>query len=255
MLSLFHNDLEISKDTILKYALGQNNVEKLSKIDHQIIAMFDISGFNSPLGKSIIIHEQLGVVSDLRTTRQLVNEFYKTIGVGFAMSKITSAFFQLSHHMPLVHAYVSYMPMTGASRRNTDWIALHLIERYFQKDKFAHFITHQGMKLKLHFPHGDLENRIHDVCLLSEKSVAILRTIVKVGLADLKSPPVTGVVERFKKCNCPLHQKMLANMFDINHTLKILINFVLSHLGIEDSNPSELIKFYQQNLSRVRKLY
>ncbi|KRO00330.1 hypothetical protein IV57_GL001433 [Companilactobacillus kimchiensis] len=224
------------------------------EVDNQIIALLDISQDKDSRGNSLVVHERLGVFFDSRTTKELVNEFYKINGTGFATGKILSGIFKL-RHTPFVFAYVSYMPMTGGSRKNVDWIGLQFIDRYSQKEKFAHFVTVHGFEIKLSFPRGDLEKRIHDVCMLSEKSVLFFEKLLTGGLAELKPSNITGVLRRFEKCECLRHKKIVRKVLNINSACDKILKYLLTHMGVEEPEAETLISFYRQNINKCKKLY
>lgn len=256
MFSLYQfNDVEISKEHLLK----QKYIELLYinepfVVDTQIIALFDVSEYHLKYGNTLIVHAKYGVFFDVRTTKQLMNEFYLINGVGFASSRAIADFFDMTHYMPFISAYISYMPMTGGSRKNVDWVALHWIKKYSQIQKSAAFITVQGFKIRFGFPRGDLNNRIHDVCVMNEKSIGMFQTIVHTGLAELQPPAITGVVVQHKNCGCELHKLLHQKLHDVNHTFSMIRNFVFTHLDIESINPELVIQYYYHNLARLSKL-
>ncbi|MQS76922.1 hypothetical protein [Companilactobacillus halodurans] len=229
--------------------------EKVFEVDNQIIALFNISRFNYRFGKSIVVHQTKGVFFDHRTTKEIMNDFKRVNGIGFTFSKIIADFLELKHHLPYVHAYASYMPMTGGSRKCTDWVGLHWIQSYHQDKKEAHMITVNGDKLIFNFPHGDLEQRIHNVCVASEKSIAMISSVAKAGLAEIKPPPITGLVRKFENCQCKLHKKLARKLYDAGFTFDLVTKFLLNKIGIESAYPQTVMLFYRQNLDRLKKLY
>lgn len=256
MISLYQfSDIEISKEYLINQVSKKLYRCEPFEVDYRTIALLDISTHNIRHGKTLVVHEKLGVFFDMRTTREIMNEFYKLNGVGFAVSKAIFGFFNFRHYLPFVFAYVSYMPMTGGSRQSSDWVGLHLIKNFRQKGRIAYFTTVHGYKFSLCFPQGDLEQRVHDVCIISEKSVIFFKNILRSGLIELNPPNITGVVRQHEKCKCKNHQKMFNKILNINQSIDEMFQFVLNHLGIDKLEAKELIKFYRQNWNKFKKLY
>jgi hypothetical protein len=117
-------------------------------VDNGIVALLDIQNFKISYGKSLVVHHTKGVFFSERTTKQIMNEFHKTNRVGFMISRDLSNYLKFKGYLPLVHGNVCYMPMTGGSKKNADWIGLHFVTGFSQKDKTAIFESIQGLKLK-----------------------------------------------------------------------------------------------------------
>lgn len=256
MVSLYQfNDKEICKELLLNQSISLLYRFESFEVDSKIIAILDISNYGISSGNSLIIHEEFGVFFDIRTTKELINEFYKLNGIGFAMSKAIYDLFNFRHYMPFVFAYVSYMPMTGGSRNSSDWVGLHYIETYYQDNKSAYFTTVHGYKIKLNFPHGNLENRIHDVCMISEKSVSLCKVLLQGGMMDLNPPSSTGMVRKHENCKCNKHQSLIQNTLKVDETTDRIIDYILIHLEIENLEAKELMKLYRYNLNKLKRLH
>ncbi|GAB5057202.1 hypothetical protein COSHB9_15900 [Companilactobacillus alimentarius] len=244
--------MEISKIVLLESNLQPfHSVEKFA-VDNQIIALFDVSK-NNVEGNSIVFHEKYGIFTDARSTKQIMNELYEVNGWGFAMAKFLMNYFGITHHTPFINNCFAYMPMTGASRRNTDWIAIHFIELYQIETKKILFITKQGNKIWLEFPRGDFEKRIHDVCLLIQASIKVFEVFLKQGGCQLHYPP-EQLFLIYSKCRCKAHNK-LRLLEDLEMVCRLIIKFLLDNQGIESLGKEETEKFYLQNLERTKKLY
>ncbi|WCG35944.1 hypothetical protein [Companilactobacillus farciminis] len=251
---LAFSNKEITKENILKYEFellkGPTNFE----IDYKCDALLNVSDDKRFSGNTLVIHEKYGAFLVEETTKELVNKFYKRNAVGFALSKVLANFFSLKHYVPFVFMYVVYMPISGGTRKNTDWIGLHLMNSCRQNKKEAYFITTQGFIIKVTFPKGDLDRRVHDACVLCEKCVAFFLPLIIDGGIDVKGCSFTGLVVKFGNCHCPLHNKVKCDN-DPQIIGLMFINFIIDHLGIESVNPEEEKKHYRRFLSRLKKHY
>lgn len=245
-------NLEVMSKVISK---GKTSLLKLCenfKVDYKIEALLDISDTAIP-GNTIVVHAELDSFIDPRTTKQIMNEMYLINGIGFAMTKFLVDFYGITHYTPFVYGDVAYMPMTGASRNNADWIAVHFLECYEQVEKKAYFVTKSGHKIQLGFPRGNLERRLHNVYFLMKCSLGILGMMINIGSCHLEYE-CNKLFSMYDRCRCDLHSRIcLLNslpMFYWN-----LIEFMLMNQGIEGLGQNETKKYYHQNLTRIKKLY
>lgn len=249
---LWMSSFQIMSKFISKRNSNLSRVGKNFKIDYKIEALLDISDMNFP-EKTIVVHSELGVFKDLRTTKQIMNEMHLINGIGFAMTKFLVDFYGITHYTPFVYENIAYMPMTGASRRNADWIAVHFLDYYEQIGKKAHFDTKNGHQIQMDFPRGNLEKRLHDTYFLTQSSLKILGMVVTVGNCRLNYP-CNRLFSMYDRCRCDLHSKICL----LNSLLTFywyLIEFVLLNQGIDDLGKIETKKFYHQNLKKIKKLY
>jgi len=247
--------LEIYKEYLLKDGYSQLYHNEKDFIDNDIIAFIDISNDWTVPFNTIVCHKRYGVFLVRMTTRELANALDKINGFGFAIAKALTEFFGIKHYRSFVYGYIAYMPMTGATRNNTSWIGVHHVRGFQQKDKEAYFITIQGYKLKLDFPHGDLNDRIHEVCALSEKSVRVLSDLVGAGSCRLLIPEEAGVLRKYEDCKCKMHSELVREANNLRRLFLGSKNFILRHMGIDKLGREELIKYYSQCLERIKKLY
>ncbi|GEO59253.1 hypothetical protein [Companilactobacillus bobalius] len=240
------------KDVISKRIFSSLNVCKNFKVDYKIEALLDISDITN-LGNTIVVHAEQGIFIDSRTTRKIMNEMYLINGIGFAMAKFLADLYGMTHYTPFIHEDIAYMPMTGASRRNADWIAVHFLECYEQIEKKAYFVTESSHKIQLDFPRGDLEKRLHDIYFLMKCSLNVFEMMVNVGSCHLKYK-CNKLFSTYDRCRCDLHSKIcLLNSLPIFYWH--LIEFILINQGIEGLGKLETKKYYHQNLTRIKKLY
>lgn len=247
--------LRVCKNFLLKVRLHSIYINENYEVDNGIVIMSDVSAYKLPYAKTIIFHSSLGVFFDMRTSRQIINEFYKINQVGFAFVNTLVGLLNITHYKPFVYFYLAYMPIKGGSRGNTDWIALHYIERGEVIDGVLYLTTRQGWQVTMEFPKGDFDRRVHDVALLSKAMFTFVTAMVNNGLCDLKPPAQMGLLQQFDDCQCDKHLKMLKQMKDINSTANWILNYMLENLGIEVLGRIEQIKYFRQNLVRLKKLY
>lgn len=256
MRSLYQFDNnEINKDNLLTDKLESLYINENFKVDNKMVALLNISECNLKYGNTIVVHATLGVFFDPRTTSQIMNEFHKLNGFGFASTRVIAEIFKITRFLPFAFAYVSYMPMAGGSKKNVDWIGLHLIDKYQQRNRFAYFTTVHGFKLKVKFPHGDLDTRIHNVCILNEKSISDIETMLSSGRFEFNKPEVTGLIRRNRKCNCKLHLILVKRRDNADKIVETILDYIFRHIGIESIDKDSVIKYYKNNLAKVRKLY
>lgn len=166
-------NLEIMSNVVSKRNIDDLKILENFPIDYKIEALLDISDTFSS-GNTIVVHSDLGPFIVKSTTKQIMNEMYTINGVGFAMTKFLVNFYGITHYTPFVYGKYAYMPMTGASRKNADWIAIDALECYEQIEKTAYFITKSEHKIQMDFPRGNLERRLHKICFLVKCSITIL---------------------------------------------------------------------------------
>lgn len=248
------NNKEITLDNVLKYKFELLKKPANFQVDYKCLALLNVADDDRVKENSLVVHKELGVFLVEETTKELVNKFYEINGVGFALSKVLANFFSLKHYVPFIFLYVVYMPISGGSRKNTDWIGLHLMNSYRQNDNEAYFITNQGFIIKVIFPKGKLDDRVHDACVLCEKCVAIFVPWCTAGGMDVRGTVFIGVVTKFKNCDCDVHYAVYKNN-EPKVVGRLFINFILDHLGFESANPEEDKKYYRQKLARLRKHY
>lgn len=248
-------NVEIFKEYLVKNA-DRIYINDNYEVDSKIIGLFDISYLNCSYGNSIILHEENGYFFNWRTTKQVMNEMYRINGVGFTLSKVLSSFFHLRHYLPFAYGQVAYMPMTGGSRKCTDWIGLHYVHNFHQTDGKAHFLTCHKFKLQMNFPRGDLEKRVHDVTCVCHASLVLMEWAVKGGNCELKLNPEMGkLIRSYQHCSCVFHVSFIGKMKDIHHMIKVMRDAVFKKLGIAPLERVGLLKFYRQNLAKFKKLY
>lgn len=250
-----YNTNEISKRYLLTVGYYSLHIIEDYEVDDEIIALFDISTFDLPYGNTLILHVRYGVFIDTRTTKQLMNEFYKLNAVGFATVKALFEILKMKHYLPFVHFYMAYMPMSGGSRGNTDWIALHLIRKFEVINGIVYVTTIYGHYFSMDFPKGDFEKRCHDVALLARASFVFTQTLLKVGMCDITPPTETGLLSKFDNCKCKYHLEMILRMNNLQNMTAWLLKFMLLNIGLDKLEKIEHMKHYSQSLARVKKLY
>jgi len=247
--------IEISKQYLLTngyYSLWRNeNFE----MDNKVVALFDVSHFEVPNIKSLILHLDLGVIIEERSTKQLMNELYKANGLGFTVSKVLASLFGIKKYIPFVHGYQTYMPISGGSRKNTDWISPNLLSKAEVSNGLLHLIAINGSRFSLEFIKGDFGKRVHDVALLSRANFIFLEALVNWGNCELQPPSNLGLLEPFENCQCLDHEQMEMKVKNLREMIVAFKKAILFNLGIEQLQKVELIKFYGQNLSRMKKTY
>lgn len=220
--------------------------------NNQIIALLDISNLDIP-GNSFVISATNGIYTDSRTTKQIMNQMYKSDGVGFETAKLYYSNFDLKQHLPYVNGRVAYMPMAGGSRKNTDWIGLHRVKDFEIFDKKVQFTMKSGDKVMLDFPRGEIEKRFHDIDIVRRASLKYLETQCKSGAAYLIYEK-DKFMEIFDNCPCSKHQQ-LREIEDLNILSDCHMDFILSHIGIEGPVKEATKQHYKYNYQRIKKLF
>lgn len=173
--------------------------------DHQVIAI--ISTPESSIGKSIILHETLGWFYIHQTSTSFINEYKSVNFFGFWVSRTIAKMFDLKRHLPLIHMYTAYMPLGSPHNGPTDWVGIHHLEKYYQKDGMAYFVTKSGQTFRLKFK-GDLTKKIHDACFMSQYHTKIHEILngtfgkFKLFKKDL------GLIQEYSDCKCETHLKL-----------------------------------------------
>lgn len=247
--------IEISKKYILSTGYYSMYRKDDFMVSNKIVALLNISEFDVPLGKSIIIDSEHGAIFDVRSTKRLIRIFEEFNPVGFALSKAFADLFDIKHYLPLINGYLAYMPIEGGSRRNTDWIALSLIKGFHQEGKVVHLETIQGYQFQIDFPKGNFENRVHEVALLCKATFIFYHSFVQVGLCDLQPPAEMGLLARYENCHCPRHLELDIKLKNLDDLLLKLQQLWLLNLGINLIERDEMIKYYRQNLARFKRNY
>jgi len=250
-----YNEIEISKQYLLTtgfYLLWRNEDFEM---DNRVIALFDIANYEVEGVKTLVLHLDYGVIIEERSTRQLMNELHKANGFGFIFSKVSAGLFGLKCYIPFVHAYQTYMPINGGSRKNTDWISPNLLAKAHVADGLLHLVAVNGNEVRLSFNKGDFDKRLHDVSLLSRANFLFLEAIVNWGNCELKAPDELGLLAAFENCKCLEHEQMELRVTNLQSMVKDFKMAILNNLGIDKFQKVESIKYYSQNLSRFKKIY
>ncbi|APU72128.1 hypothetical protein [Companilactobacillus crustorum] len=224
-------------------------------MDDSVIEMLDVSKYGIKNVKTIVLHEFHGVIIEERSTKQLMNEIYKINGLGFFMAKSLSKIFGVSRYIPFTHVYLAYMPINGCSRQNTDWIAPRLLKRAEVDDKILHLVTVDGDYFQIDFTKENFEERMHDVSLLNEASFLLMEALIKIGNCHLTKPQELGLFRTYEKCKCAKHLEMRSKSKDISFMVLAMTEYLLLNLGIEKIQKLELVKYYSQQLARLKRIY
>lgn len=225
-------------------------------VDNGIIALLDISKMPKMInGNTIIIHNELGIFFVSRTTKQLMNEFHKYNGFGFMLSKALTSYFEWKQNIPMVFGYSCYMPMSGGSRKCTDWIALHWINVVNQYDGVAEFVTDKGLVIQMEFPRGNVRRRVHDVCYLSSHQVSVIDMIVSRANLKMVPPKFIGMLGQYRICYCLFHNELPLSWDIASDRLKGFKQYIISELTKGEILPDALNEMYQQKIYRLKKLY
>jgi len=245
---------KISKDFLLTRGFHLISKREIVAIDGNVIAILDISSYGKIGFNSIIIHVELGVFLTKKTSRQLINGVHETNGWGFTLAKFLASYLGIKSFIPLVNAYFTLMPMRGAAKGNTDWIAPRFIRSARLEDKKLNLVTIYGNELQVDFPKGDFEQRMHDVALLNEASFLFAKRLLNFDVCEIKPPTDKGYFESFERCNCENHQKMRAMLQNLSNMIDEFEKYLLHRLEIEEIQKNEILKLYFQNLSRIKRL-
>lgn len=102
----------ITSEYLLNKGINQLFSKNDFTVDNEIVALLDIRNMPRMInGNTIVIHDKYGIFFVERTTKQLMNEFYKFNKIGFLLSKALMNYFELKQNIPMVFGYCSYMPM------------------------------------------------------------------------------------------------------------------------------------------------
>ena len=252
-----YKNTQISKDFLLTQGFHLLSRRETFAIDDKIIAVLDVSSYGKRNCNTIILHMESGIFVTKQTSRKLMNGVYTANGFGFAVSKFLAKELGIQTFIPLANAYFTLMPIVGASRGNADWIAPRFIRsarlNKSNKKKLDIEIIY-GNKIQIDFPKGDFEKRLHSVSLINECSFLFWRHMTKVGSCQLVPPEDKGIFEPFERCNCPDHMRMRAMSQDLPKMIDDFKKYILINLKIEELQKIEVMKYYSQNLSRLKRL-
>lgn len=230
---------------------GEENLQ----VDNKLVFIMDVSEHNIPLGKTFAYHLELEIIIDPRTTKQLSNAFCDINQIGFALTRVLAGLFNFRSYLPYIQGYVAYMPLTGATRNNANWIALHLIKEAKQIGGKVELTTINGRKFQIDFPKGEFNQRVHDVALITQGSFLFMKAFVSTGMCELQPPEEMGLLEKYENCNCPDHQEMRIKVTDLRYMFLNIKAVFLMKLGIDIIGRDDMIKYYGQNLSRFKRNY
>jgi len=136
-----------------------------------------------------------------------------------------------------------------------DWISPNLLSKAEVSNGLLHLISINGSRFSLEFIKGDFGKRLHDVALLSRANFLFLEALVNWGNCELQPPSNLGLPEPFENCQCLDHEQMEVKVKNLREMIVTFKKAILFSLGIEQLQKVELIKFYSQNLSRMKKVY
>lgn len=250
----FYDKGTISKEFLLTQDSVYHNEKPYSLF--KTVGMFDISDEGVPYGNSLVVHDDLGVFYDSRTTGEIINSSYEENGVGFALTKAFADFFDIKRNLPLVHGQAAFMPLAGASRKNRDWASLHYVDRFQVDNNKAIFTTSQNYEIEFDFSRGNLEKQVHNASILSLASIILFHWYLKPAFYELK--PLHGLgqlLKNYANCTCEFHVNIQKRMRDIHSITVWIKNFIYRHFGFEIFERDELIKEIDRNLYRIKKLY
>jgi len=246
----------ITSDYLLNQGINLLFSKEDFTVDNEIIALLDVSNVPRMInGKTIVVHEKFGIFFVQRTTKQLMNEFHKFNQVGFLLSKALMKYFRMKRNIPMVFGFCSYMPMSGGSRNCTDWIAIHWLNNVEQCGTSAKFETDNGLIIQMDFPKGNLHDRVHDVCFLSEQQVETLESIVAKANMKMIPPRYVGLLNDYNDCHCLLHEDILVTWSDYGDRLGSLENFLLDEITRDEIEADVTKEIYRQKIYRIKKLY
>jgi hypothetical protein len=201
-----------------EFLLNETSLERLYiqedfEIDNKMVAV--LATDNSTYGKSLVIHAELGVFFIDRTTTELMNEYHRTFSYGFEVSRTIAQMQSLNRHLPLVYGQNIYMPLTGKRGRSPDWVGLHLIDGFKQKDAMASFETILDTRLDLAFSQGNLREKIHNACLISEYHMGLVAIFANQFGTFKPFNKRVGITNKFSHCECAKHQNLPQGIKDI----------------------------------------
>ncbi len=246
----------ITSEYLLNKGINQLFSKNDFTVDNEIVALLDIRNMPRMInGNTIVIHDKYGIFFVERTTKQLMNEFYKFNKIGFLLSKALMNYFELKQNIPMVFGYCSYMPMRGGSRTCTDWIALHWLNDAKQRGDHARFETDNGLIIQLDFPRGNLQDRVHDTCFLSEHQVKTLDVILSKGGMKMIPPKYVGLSDKYAHCHCLFHKEIPVNLTDVDLSVDRFEQFLLEAITKGEIESDITKEIYHQKIYRLMKLY
>jgi len=224
-------------------------------VDKNIVALLDIKKDKSIHGNSIVVHNTKGVFFVERTTKQLMNEFHLTNRVGFMVSRTLTSFFNLKSFLPMIHGNVSYMPMTGGSRNNADWIGLHFVEGFQQTDQVARFKSTQGFEIEMNFPRGNLSDLMHDVSVMTQYFVSSAEIYLSSMNLAVKTMNEDCILTAFSSCICSKHEKIPRKYRDVELGVDYLVDSAFQKMCRGELGYKEMIITYKQVFSKNKRIY
>lgn len=248
-------DQVINKEQLLYQDMKLLYINENFVVDNEIVALLDIQDFKISHGKSLVVHQTKGVFFSERTTKQIMNEFHKTNRVGFMVSRSLANYLKFKQYLPLVHGNVCYMPMSGGSKKSTDWIGLHFVTGFSQRGKTAIFESIQGFKIEMKFPRGNLSDRIHDVSVMTEYFISSTQIYMKSMNLNVTRINKKCILAEFSTCLCSRHGKVPKKYRDIekgvNHLAdSIFLKMCRGELGYMDS-----VIIYKQKINKLKRNY
>lgn len=246
---------EVSKNYLLTKGYYDLYVIEDFQIDNKTIALLDISNFGLHLGKTLVIHRIYGVFIYAGSTKQLINEFYKVNQFGFIIPKALGKLIGISHYIPLIEMYYALMPITGGRRKNTDWISPSHIKEAKVLNGILYVTTIDDYKFHLNFLKGDFNERVHNVALLAKGEFLFQKAKFEVGMCEIKSPEEIGLMSKFEGCDCKKHVEMCKKTTDTQFMCTWIEKFIMLNVVVDVIGREEMIKFYCQNLARLKRNY
>lgn len=256
IVSYKFGDRILSTDFLLNEGIDLMYKKEDFTVDNDIIALINIVNKSKEVqGNTIVIHNKYGIFFVDKTTKQLMNEFHKYNSVGFLVSKFLANFFHLRQNIPMIMGYASYMPMSGGSRNCADWIGVHWVKSCSQKSKLAIFELEVGGVVQLVFPRGNLSDRVHNVCFLTEAHIVALEQFSKLANGQYIANGKTGLLDTYRKCECRVHGRVPVKWKDVNYKIDLLGQYLLEIITHGEIGSYETITVYKQKIARGKKLY
>ncbi|APX71926.1 hypothetical protein M5C72_01945 [Companilactobacillus allii] len=254
-MSYKFDDIVLSTNFLLNDGINLMYKKEDFTVDNDIIALINIKDTNEVDGQTIVIHNEYGIFFVDKTTKQLMNEFHKYNRVGFLVSKFLAGFFHLKYNIPMVMGYSAYMPMIGGSRSCADWIGVHWVKSCRQEDKVAIFKLEVGGVISLAFPIGDLSDRVHNVCFLTENHIVALEEFSKLANGRYVPSGHVGLLRPYRKCKCKVHGSVPSKWKDVNYKIDMLVQYLLDIITHGELGSEESITVFKQKISREKRLY
>jgi len=161
----------------------------------------------------------------------------------------------MKRNIPMVFGSVSYMPMSGGSRNNTDWIGIHRILDCQQVGMRARFKLEYNSVVEMDFPRGNLNDRVHDVCVISEAQVKAIRVwMLRANLEVRVCSNVTQFLNDRKVCGCMFHDAPPKEWSEIHIRLDQLRNFLLEVMTRNEIESKQTRIVYVQKTMRLKLL-